>query len=999
MAPRFQIFALLSIIVFSVSGFALAASRTMETKANDLLIKKWTTEEGLPQNTVTSIVQTDDGYIWLGTFGGLARFDGIKFTIFDSTNSPGLGSNRILSLYEDRRKRLWIGTETGEIYTLIDGEFIELKSDQEFKRRTVWQFVEDDEGRLYIASDAGLERLGFREDGSVIPESVTIISRIRAFKLAKGPDNSIWISSGRPLLVQGDQLVRADLLGMNVPNNILQMEFSENGRMLIETTSSLGWMDGGNYSPIPVPKNLESLGGCTPAFKNNDLWCQEGNRLHEFKGGEIVSHDLGTYVTAGSRAVFFDNEDNIWLATESDGLVRLTRRKIALVGDFTDFDVWGRYSIAEDAAGAVWLAGHDLLKVEGTKVEKTGVSTEAGIPELITAIAFDRDNVLWAGGLQGLYTLDDGKITFRRQFGTSRVNSLFFDRQSTLWIGTDEGLWKLQNGAYTHFTTNDGLAGNSVHYITQTKDETIWIGTIGGVSKLRDGRFENITPDDGLSGNYVREILEDDEGTIWIGTYGGGINRLRDGKLHAITTSNGLQDNFVSRILVDDENKFWILGNLGIFSVDRAELNAVADQTKFSLIGSRFGVADGMKSSEASGGHQLAGIRSRDGRMWFPMIKDVVIIDPKLTNRTAPRVVIEEAATRSRDGRVDSVSMKIDGSNSISIPTGQRDLEIRFTGLSFTKPESTRFYYKLDGVDSDWTDAGTRRAAFYPFIPPGGYTFQVRAVSANGVVSANTAVLSVVVEKYFWQTWWFTAAVLFAAMFVGILFYQYKRDQIEARRLRDVEFAKQLLNGQETERRRIATELHDGLGQNLLILKNWAQLGLDAAEDPAEVRGHLRQIYETAAQSLDETRAIVRNLSPRNLKRFGLTEAIRNMAEQLQNSTGVLFECSIENIDGLFPEESELSIFRIIQECLNNIVKHSESPRGSVTIIRLDDVVSMIIADYGKGFATKQYFESDCPTRGFGVQSVMQRVKLLGGEINIDSDTSEGTKIRIRLRK
>jgi len=341
--------------------------------------------------------------------------------------------------------------------------------------------------------------------------------------------------------------------------------------------------------------------------------------------------------------------------------------------------------------------------------------------------------------------------------------------------------------------------------------------------------------------------------------------------------------------------------------------------------------------------------------------------------------------------------MKIDGSNSISIPTGQRDLEIRFTGLSFTKPESTRFYYKLDGVDSDWTDAGTRRTAFYPFIPPGSYTFQVKAVSANGVVSANTAVLSVVVDKYFWQTWWFTAVVLFAAMFVGILFYQYKRDQIEARRLRDVEFAKQLLNAQETERGRIATELHDGLGQNLLILKNWAQLGLDAAEDPAEVRGHLRQISETAAQSIDEARAIVRNLSPQNLKRFGLTEAIRNMVEQLQSSSGVLFNVSIENIDGIYPGQGELSIYRIVQECLNNIVRHSESPRGDIKITRSSDGLSIIISDYGKGFRTNAYLGSDESQRGFGVRSIIQRVQLLGGEVNFESRISEGTTIRIKL--
>ena len=965
---------------------------------SDFLVKKWTTEQGLPQNTVTSIVQTNDGYIWIGTFGGLARFDGVKFTIFDSTSRLGIDSSRILSLYEDRRKRLWVGTETGEIYTYSEGKFVEFKSDPAFKRLTVWEFLEDDNGRLFIASDSGLERVEFRDDGSPIPESVRIISRQRCFQLAKGLNNTIWTSNGRAYVVQGDELVRAESLGKVLPNNILHMDFSDDGRMIVDSVDTFGWFENDEFEPIKPPDNVKSLNGCTPAFRAGALWCQEGSRLHEFQNDRILTHDLSDTVVGGSRKVFFDKEDNIWLATESDGLIRLSPKKITLVGDLTEFDVWGRYALIEDSSGAVWLGGHDLLKVKDNKVEKISVKLKAGMDELITALAVDSSGMIWAGGRAGLYSVKDGKVSRLPNFAGGQIDSLFFDTQSTLWIGTPTGLWRRTNDEFTKFTTDNGLPSNSVHFITQTKDQALWIGTFGGASRFKDGTFQNFSTDNGLTGNYVREILEDENGTIWIGTYGGGINLISDGKVSAITTANGLHDNFVSRILVDDENKFWILGNHGVFSVKRDDLNAVADGRSNSVIGAVYGVADGMKSSEASGGHQPAGIKTKDGRLWFPMIKDVVIIDPKDGNKTPPKVVIEGVSTRSDDARSLPTALEILDDDSISIPTGQRDLEVQFTGLSFTKPENIRFYYRLDDLDNDWTDAGYRRKAFYPYLPAGNYTFRVRAVNAMGIMSENIAVLKISVDKPFWRTWWFISLAVIGAMFAAFMLYRFKMEQIKAQRLKEIEFSKQLLSAQEVERGRIASELHDGLGQNLLILRNWAQLGLDATDDPEEVRENLLQISETAARSIDETRAIVRNLSPQNLKRFGLTEAIRNMVEQLHGSTGVVFESTIDNIDGLFPEEAELSIYRIVQECLNNVVKHSESPRGRVSITRSSDEVEIVIKDYGKGFSANDDLEFDGSKRGFGVQSIIQRVKLLGGEIDFESQPSEGTTIRVRLK-
>ncbi|MBL8180865.1 MAG: hypothetical protein JNL64_04575 [Blastocatellia bacterium] len=987
-------------VIVLISAFAgngqVSPYRTFVDK---FTVSKWTTEHGLPQNTVTSIVQTHDGYLWIGTFGGLARFDGVRFTVFDSTNQLGLASNRILSLYEDRRQRLWVGTETGEVYIYADGKFVEFKSDPDFKRVTVWEILEDDNGRMFIASDSGLERVEFRDDGSLIAESVRIISRNRCFQLAKGPGNTIWTSSGKALLVQGDELVKAESLGKNIPKDILHMDFSADGRMIVDSIHTFGWFANDRFDPIPPPKGIKGLSGCTPAFQAGKLRCQEGNRLHEFNDDRIETHDLGDTVVGGSRKVFFDKEDNIWLATESDGLVRLSPKRISLVGDLTEFDVWGRFALIEDAEGAVWLGGHDLLKVQNDKVEKIVVKTPVGTDELITALAVDSNGVIWAGGRLGLYSVENGKVIRLPQFSGGQIDSLFIDSQSTLWVGTPSGLWRRTNDEFTKFTTDDGLPSNSVHFITESKDGALWIGTFGGASRFKDGTFENFTTENGLSANYVREILEDENGMVWIGTYGGGINRLSDGKISTITTANGIHDNFVSRILVDNVNKFWILGNHGVFSVKRDDLNAVADGRSNSVIGAVYGVADGMESSEASGGHQPAGIKTKDGRLWFPMIKDVVILDPKDGNQTPPKVVIEGLSTRSDDARSLPNALDIRQDAPISIPTGQRDLEVQFTGLSFTKPESIKFYYRLDDLDNDWTDAGNRRKAIYPYLPAGTYTFRVRAVNALGVMSENTATLNISVDKPFWRKWWFILLALIGATFAAFMLYRFKMEQIKAQRLKEIEFSKQLLKAQEVERGRIASELHDGLGQNLLILRNWAQLGLDAAEDPNEVREHLLQISETAAQSIDETRSIVRNLSPQNLKRFGLTEAIRNMIEQLHSSTGVVFESKIDNIDDLFPEEAELSIYRIVQECLNNVVKHSESPRGRVAITRSPEVVEIVIEDYGKGFSANEYLEYDDSKRGFGVQSIIQRVKLLGGEINFESRSSEGTKIQIRLKK
>ena len=481
---------------------------------------------------------------------------------------------------------------------------------------------------------------------------------------------------------------------------------------------------------------------------------------------------------------------------------------------------------------------------------------------------------------------------------------------------------------------------------------------------------------------------------MWFATYGGGLNRLKDEKIIALTESNGLLNNSVSRILVDDDDRFWLNTNFGVMAVARDVLDRAADGTEKYVTGTIYGIADGMPSSEANGGIQSAGFRDSGGRLWFPMLEDVVVIDPDRLDKYAPKVVIEGAWSRSGEPGVPSIPISFDPGKEFEIANELRNIEISYTGLSFRKPESIRFFYKLEGLDKDWVDAGTARSVFYPYLPPGNYTFRVKALGGNGVWSETIAAMRIAVPRNFSESpWAFVLAVGLVILF-GFVLYRFRVRQLERIRSAQTEFSKRLLNFHEGERRKMASDLHDGLGQNLLLIKNWASLAGNAEANKAEVADYVEKISSTAADTLEETRAIVQNLGPQNLRRFGLTEAIVNMIEQLEDASQVLFETRLHNIDGLFSEDAEISIFRIIQECLNNVVKHSKSPTGLVEIKRSEGHIIILVEDKGIGFDTEKM---STEAAGIGLMGISQRVSFLDGDLEIDSGRGKGTTVKVKI--
>jgi signal transduction histidine kinase len=494
-----------------------------------------------------------------------------------------------------------------------------------------------------------------------------------------------------------------------------------------------------------------------------------------------------------------------------------------------------------------------------------------------------------------------------------------------MWFGTNNGLVRYANGTGQTYTTEDGLAGDDVRVIIEDGQQRLWIGTYGGLSLFERGQITSWTERDGLPSNSIRALYLDRDGVLWIGTYDGGLGRLQNGRLTTITVRNGLFNNGVFQNLEDDSGGVWMTSNRGIHRVAKDQLNAFAAGRLSAVSASSYGKSDGMLTEECNGGIWPAGIRARDGRLWLPTQDGVAVIDPKAVaaNTRPPSVRIESAA-------LDGAPIPTD--RAVQALPGQENLEIRYAGLTFINAERMVFKYQLHGVDRDWVYAGTRRLAHYAHISPGSYTFSVLAANSDGVWTDVPATLAVVVFPPYWQTWTFRASTALAVIALAALAYRRHMARLHREAAHQQAFAQQLIAAQETERQRIATELHDGLGQDLLIMRNRALLGTVASrKDDLESAGeHLDEIAATAGDAIDEVRQIAYNLRPYHLDRLGLPQAIEEMVARVRASSSLGIDVDVAALEGAVASDAAINCYRIVQECLSNIVRHAGATTASI---------------------------------------------------------------------
>lgn len=967
--------------------------------------ENWSTEQGLPYKTVRGVLQTRDGYIWAATSDGLARFDGVRFTVFNTANSPDLKTNRLEYLAETTDGSLWISGESGNsLFRLYNGKFSSVSVADGLPSDTV----------LSIYADPQANRLAIlTQKGIAVWENEKIVS-VEPLPVPDHRYASLLDNTGAFCVKENDVVRRRTAGGVveyklpgDLPKTVLAQVYEDRAGALWISTFHLPKP---GKSKLYIFKNgqitiFDERDGLPNALMQKILEDRQGSvwlASGKFEEGGLVKFENGKlrrftkadgFLGVGVLSLTEDREGAIWAGISDNGLARISSQFIvSLTKEKSGLSTNNIYPLYEDADGTIWSGAwrYGSERIGGVDQFEDGAFKNFAGENQITSLAptalfKDREGVLWIGALGGLTLYKDGNFTNftpANGFPHGSVNAITQTRDGIIWLATEEGLTRFTENKFTDFTTSDGLPHADLRNLHEARDGTLWIASMGGLGSFKDGVFTRYPE---VPAVQFRSIYEDAAGALWFGSYDAGIFRYRYGEFKAITIKDGLFDNGAFQILEDDFERFWISSNRGIYRVAKAELNNFADGKVQDVTSIGYGVKDGMADAECNGGPSPAGFKSKkDGTLWFPTQKGIVVVNPKAlpVNPPPPSVVIEDCLIDGKEA--DCSKLRI-------LPENE-SLEIKYTGLSFNKPEQIKFKYTLEGLNENWVDAGRRRRAYFTHLPPGEYSFKVWAANAEGVWNETGASVKITITPPFYQTFWFGAVCVL--IIGGILFFGYRRriENLEAKRTAQEAFSRQLMESQEKERQRIAAELHDGLGQDLLIIKNRALLGLKNSADSSRQLG---EISETASAAIDEVREIAYNLRPFHLDELGLTKAVESMLDRVSKISTIEFSWQTDSVDGFFPREAEINFYRIVQECVNNIVKHSGATRARVRIECDPDGLRLSVEDDGRGFDTVSMASKRASQSGFGLAGINERVRILGGKLVVSSVLGEGTIVKL----
>jgi ligand-binding sensor domain-containing protein/signal transduction histidine kinase len=1011
-------------LLFAVApGFALDPHQSLRHYG----YQSWQTDNGLPQNTVHAVLQTRDGYIWLATEAGLVRFDSIRFTIFTHKDTPQLGSDLVYSLLEDRSGALWIGTASG-VTRYRNGSF------QSFAdggpASTVWSLYADRDGAIWALGAGGLNRF----DGQRLSEVKGVPPLSEASRMTQSADGSLWLgtteglfrSEGRagqsPFRLAGSatsiQAIALDERGrvwagtrngieicavstakcgafeadaQAAPKDVTALAMDGQGAMWIGTAAGLFHYDGTRTVAYSVGDGLPSeLIGMLACDREGAMWIGTGAGIARVVDGRIEGFTPKEGFSSNVvLAIHEDREGNLWLGTESGGVDILRDRT------FTTYTAQDGISddhiraVYQDRSGTVWLGTSGGGLDRRDKNGFTTLTTADGLSSnVVLSIAGDLNGDLWLGTPDGLNRLHEGKVSvFTSADGLADdfVRSLYFDRQGSLWIGTRRGLSQRKDGQLTTYTALDGLGSDLVGTMLEARDGSLWIGTLGGLTHFDHGKFLNYTEKDGLSNRVITALHEDNDGTLWIGTNGGGLNRWRQGTFRAI--KNAALPPDISSILEDGERNLWLSSNLGIFRASRDELARSADRPGSTVQVTAYGVADGMKVNEASGGGHPAAWRLEDGPLWFATLKGAATVDPAhlAVNRVPPLVSIEELSVDDR--RVGSSKTESNSeivSDTVTIQPGGRRFAFEYAGLSFTAPQKVRFRYRLRGFDHGWIDAGSMRAAYYTNLSPGGYVFEVMACNNDGIWSVEPASLSLRLKPYFYQTVWFYLTLILAAVLLGYEAYRWRVRHVESR-----------FNAVLAERNRIAREIHDTLAQGLVAVSVQLQIVSRVLGRSTEAaRNHLEQAQNLVRSGLEDARRAIWELRSQGVENRDLAAQLVKMADRVTAATEIKTEVRVHGTYRPLPERVENELVRIAQEAVTNAVRHADASRVEIELRFDGKQMELSIQDDGRGFSGAAPSTQE---GHFGITGMKERAQQIGGALTISSEAGHGTRVRVAL--
>jgi signal transduction histidine kinase/ligand-binding sensor domain-containing protein len=1035
---------------------AFAADPLLETRTGsspEFVVTTWRMQQGLPSDRVRAVLQARDGYLWVATFNGAARFDGVRFRVFNDANTPALRNSLASCVFEDAERRLWLGSDTGEI-TWRDAEgFHALTVTNAWPNSPIDRLVQGGDGTLWVLSREGFI-LCVR---NLKPEAVLGDAAGPLYSdVVRDRDGQVWaVRYGGFLMRLGE--------GKALPAEDM---------------------------PRP-PRDYRTIA----AARQGGLWMRDGSRLHRWYRGQwvedrgehswrprqaVVLHeaangsvwvgtrDDGAFVVAADGSehhihratglaydlvsdICDDREGNIWLASDAGGLCMLRPRALFMVNPPDEWQHRPIRSVAPSRDGGLWVGteGAGVYKLHNSQATALSASNSPTAKDIRTVLE-DRSGKLWVGTevrerlISGLLVQSRGRLEVGTQVGglllgtnellrpVTRADThiempmlyyaIYQSRDGALWMGSNQGLVRQQEDQWSRLGAE--LYRPEVRCITETPDGAIWIGMRGGgVACYRDGKFNQYLRARGLPYEYAWAMLGDTDGSVWIGTPGAGLIRWRDGQFVSFTERQGLPSDFICSVLADRQGVLWLSSYAGILKVAKADLDRCARGETASVNCLVLDESDGLASLEMAGGNQPTACATADGRLWFATSGGLALVDPARirTNALPPPVLLEEVVvdgkvllptsssfssssslpeadlgSRTTTRTITSTSEAVtivpnsEGPVVLRVPPGSGQIELRYTALSFCAPQRVRFRYRLEKVDPDWVHAGTRRSAYYAHLAPGRYRFQVVACNNDGVWSPDGVTATLEVQPFFWQTWWFAPCCWLGGICVAGAGTIATLRRRHRVRIGALERARLV----ERERGRIARDLHDDLGSGLTDISTTSSLGQHPSvslDEAHEYFGEIGQRSNEMVMALDE---IVWAVNPKNDDLSSLATYFSQFTEHFVRLTPL--RCRFEIPEALprlpLNAEQRHSLYLAFKEALQNTVKHAAASSLQVSIAVEAGTLSIIVEDDGRGF------EPGVPKPGAdGLRNMRERLEQLGGQCEISTAPGKGTRVTFRV--
>ncbi len=897
-----------------VGLFWLSVSSASAQPANpNWLVRSWQSDDGLPDSLVNALEQTADGYLWVGTPSGLARFDGIHFEVFPLTSVVMPPNHGIVTLLRGKNGGLWLGMDRGEIVFL--------------------------DGRTSRAFTQGLP--------NQIPNCLT-----------EDKEGGLWISyrSGAVYELKDGQVIK----GSTLP----------------------GFPEGSDICSFATDRQ-------------GQLWFARNGKVGQFREGKFQT------------LLLEDKEGNIWVGTSGGGLDRISSRAITLQGSESGLSLPTIKSICEDAVGTFWatIDNGDLVHLVNNHWQTMPVSTDW--PGQANCLTVDREGTIWIGSRSGLYCWRDGHFVNWNSPAAMRdkaFHAILVSRTGDVWLGQEfpSAILRLHAGQLKTFLLPTD--SRVIRAMTEDAAGNIWAGTSKGTLFRVTGDIvteETPRPTNNLA--PIRCLHATTNGAVWIGYAAWGVGCLKAGQYTEFNRANGLYDNYISQIIADADGWLWFGANRGIFKVRQQDFSAVTAGRASRVYSIHYGRGEGLPSLQAPFGDSPNVLRSRDGRLWLPMQTALAVVDPaKLDKKLGSpstlltRVTVDDQMMAQYRGILpgstpdEGVADLATAQVKLELPPGHRRLEIEFAALSFYAPGNIQFRYRLRGLDENWVEAGSRRSATYSRLPSGHYVFEAAAGNSAGDWNATSASFSLVVNPFYWQTWWFRLG-LFLAFSAGIIatvrYVSFRRLQQQLRIL-------QQQAAVQKERARIAKDIHDDLGANLAQIAYLGELAQMDRHEPDKSAERIGTISTTARKSIKSLDEIVWAVNPRNDTLSHLLDYVGQFALDYLRLAGIRVRLD-------FPEQVPLrelstdlrhNVFLTAKEALHNIVKHAGATEVWLRAVVTEQSLEISVEDNGHGF-------DKVPDNALsdGLRNMRERMADIGGECRIVNPSAGGTKVVLNL--